>query len=66
MEVAMARQLDLPFERHSRRSMPAYRAWARSGMTLPYEPGRREHAIGVWLRNLADSLRNTQGSKRKA
>ena len=41
-----------------------YTAWARSGMSLPYEPGRREQAIAVWLRNLADSLRNTNGMTR--
>jgi hypothetical protein len=64
MEVAMAQQLDLPFERESRRSVPAYKAWARKGMALPYEPGRREHAIGTWLRNLADSLRDAQDGKR--
>jgi hypothetical protein len=61
----MAQQLDLPFERDSKRSIPAYRAWARSGMSLPYEPAFREHAIGIWLRNLADSLRGAQGSKRE-
>jgi len=65
-EVAMAQQFDLPFERESqRRSVPAYKAWARSGMTLPYEPAFREHAIGIWLRNLADALRDTQGARRE-
>ena len=54
----MALQLDLPLESDKRRKVPPYKAWARSGMSLPYDPGRREHEIAIWLRNLADSMRN--------
>jgi hypothetical protein len=63
MEVAMALQLDLPLNTHARNQAPVHKAWARSGMSLPYEPGMREHAIAVWLRSLADSMRSQQGMK---
>lgn len=59
----MAVQLDLPLVSDTQKRSTQYTAWARSGMSLPYEPGRREQAIAVWLRNLADSLRNTNGMK---
>ena len=59
----MAVQLDLPLEKVSKKSSTYYKAWARSGMKLPYEPGQRERAITIWLRNLADSMRNQQGMK---
>ena len=62
----MALQLDLPFETGKRRAAPAYKAWARSGMTLPYEPARREHEIAIWLRHLAEGLRTRQEAKRPA
>ena len=57
----MAVQLDLPLGKVSQKSFISYKAWARSGMKLPYEPGQRERAIAVWLRKLADSMRSGQG-----
>jgi hypothetical protein len=62
-EVVVAVQLDLPIEPDSQKKSTFYKAWARSGMKLPYAPGEREHAIAVWLRNLADSMRDQQGMK---
>ena len=59
----MAVQLDLPLESESQKRSTPYKAWARSGMRLPYKPGHREHEIAVWLRNFADSLRNADGLK---
>jgi hypothetical protein len=64
MEDAMALQLDLPLETDSQKKAPSHKAWARSGMLLPYEPALREHAISIWLRNLADSMRSEHGMKR--
>lgn len=60
----MAVQLDLPLEKKdSRRTVPQYKAWAKSGMKLPYEPKNRERAISMWLRSLADSMRDLSGTK---
>jgi hypothetical protein len=66
MEVTMAVQLDLPLENGSPPRRTYYRAWARSGMQLPYDPKSRERAISLWLRNLADALRAGQQSKSHA
>ncbi len=59
----MAVQLDLPLESDSKKRSTFYTAWARSGMKLPYARGQRDREISVWLRNLADSLRNQNGMK---
>jgi hypothetical protein len=59
----MAVQLDLPLEKESKQRPTYYKAWVRSGMKLPYEPGSRERAISQWLRNLSDSLREQNGMK---
>ena len=61
----MTLQLDLPLKAAPHKSKLPYKAWARSGMALPYDPALREHAIALWLRKLADSMRSEPGVKRR-
>ena len=63
MEVAMALQLDLALSKDSQKNALMHKAWARSGMSLPYEPVLREHAIAIWLRSLSDFMRSGHGMK---
>jgi hypothetical protein len=59
----MAEQLDLPLETETKKRFTFYKAWARSGMKLPYDRKMREREISNWLRNLAETLRNGQEMK---
>ena len=53
----MALQLALPLGESSRNEDPLRQAWARSGLALPYELARRDRALAICLRCLADAMR---------
>ncbi len=41
-------------------------AWARSGMSLPYDLALQDRAIAICLRCLADAMRKKHRSKRRS
>jgi hypothetical protein len=56
MEVAMGMQLALPLEADTRNEAGLRHAWARSGLSLPYEVALRDRAIEICLRCFAESM----------
>ena len=49
----MARQLALPLEPRAEYEIAMMRAWARSGMRVPYHVAVRIPALAICLRNMA-------------
>lgn len=60
----MAMQLDLPLAGSKRMQDPLRQAWVRSGLTLPYELARRDRALSICLRCLADAMQRKRNKKR--
>ena len=60
----MALQLVLPLGESSLMEDPLRQAWARSGLDLPYDLARKDRAIAICLRCLADAIRSKPGRKR--
>lgn len=61
----MALQLALPLEADSQKEVPLRQAWARSGLSLPFELALQDRAIAICLRCLADAMRSKHGRKRR-
>lgn len=61
----MALQLDLPLGMDSRNKDPLWRAWVRSGLSLPFERALQDRAIAICLRCLADAMRGRRRRKRR-
>ena len=57
-------QLALPLEADWRNEAPLRQAWARSGLSVPFELALQDRAIAICLRCLADAMR-TKHRRRK-
>lgn len=61
----MPLQLALPLETDMRWDAPMRRAWARSGLDLPYELALQNRALAICLRCLADAMGRNNERKRR-